>query len=171
NGKEGTRMLLKWTGIFLSFLAVAGIVVLVRGGTLPDTYGTTTPDRSDSSERRDDTALAERLAAPDAALDPQGLSRAIYEWHGAYGLALRSRGWDTMAAVGDAAVRVNALMGVGPAGQFAGFRSEAHRAYIHALLRAQRGRSREGVNHVADGFAALGDADMAARARTPGTGR
>jgi hypothetical protein len=162
-------MLLKWGCIMLSIVAVASLVGLVLGGTLPDTCATT-PERSESTELRDDAALADRLAALDAALARQDLSRAIYEWQDAYGLALRSKGWDTMATVGDAAVRVHTQMG-GPAGQPAGFRSEAHRAYIHALLRAQRDRSREGVNRVADGLAALGDVDMAAGARTLGLGR
>jgi hypothetical protein len=162
-------MVLKWSLIGLSIVAVASFVGLVLGGTLPDTC-TTTPERSESTELRDDAALAEHLAALDAALAHQDVSRAIYEWQDAYGLALRSREWDTMAAVGDAAVRVHTLMGGGPAGQPAGFRSEAHRAYIHALLRAQRDRSREGVTHVADGLAALGDTDMAIQARTLGVG-
>ena len=75
-----------------------------------------------------------------------------------------------MAAVGDAAVRVDTVMG-GPADRSTGFRAEARRAYIHALLRAQREQSREGVNHIADGFTSLGDTDMAARARTLGAMR
>jgi hypothetical protein len=58
-----------------------------------------------------------------------------------------------------------------PAGQSAGFQAEARRAYIHALLRAQREQSREGVNRIADGLASLGEADMAAQARTLGLGR
>jgi hypothetical protein len=166
-------MLLKWGCIVLSILGVAGIVGLVLGGALPDSCATTTTDRAEPIDLRHEAALAERLAALDAALARQDVSRAVYEWRDAYGLALRSRGWDAMAAVGDAAVRVNAQMG-GPAGQSggsAGFRTEAHQAYIHALLRAQRERSREGVDRVADGLGSLGDAEMAARARTLGIGR
>jgi hypothetical protein len=132
--------------------------------------GTTTADRAEPNDLRDETALAERLAALDAALARQDVSRAIYEWRDAYGLALRSRGWDTMAAVADAAVRVDAAMG-GPADHPAGFRVEARRAYFHALLRAQRDRSREGVNQIADAFEALGDAGIAAKARTIGAER
>jgi hypothetical protein len=75
-----------------------------------------------------------------------------------------------MAAVGDAAVRVDTVMGA-PAGRSTGFRAEVRRAYIHGRLRAQRQHSRDGVNHVADGFTSLGDTDMAARARTLGTMR
>jgi hypothetical protein len=164
------RMLGRWSGIALSILAVSGVVGLVFGGMLPDSCGTTTADRAEPTDLRDETALAERLAALDAALARQDVSRAIYEWRDAYGLALRSRGWDTMAAVGDAAVRVDAAMG-GPAGHPTGFRAEARRAYVHALLRAQRDRSREGVNQIADAFEALGDAGIAAKARTIGAER
>ena len=162
-----THMLLKWGFITL---AVAGVVGLVLGGALPDSCGTTATVRDEPGDLRDEAALAERLAALDAAIARQDLSRAVYEWRDAYGLALRARGWDAMAAVGDAAVRVDAVMG-GPAGHVTGFRTEARRAYIHALLRAQREQSREGASRVADGFAALGDTDMAARARTLGTMR
>ena len=104
-------MLVKWSGIVLSILAVAGVVGLVLGGTLPDSCGTTTADRDEPPDLRDEAALAERLAALDAALARQDLSRAVYEWRDAYGLALRSRGWEAMAAVGDAAVRVDARDG------------------------------------------------------------
>src|SRR5262245_53985907 len=163
-------MLLKWSCIFLSILAVTGIVVLVRGGALPDTCATATVDRSEETEMRDEAALAERLVALDAALARQDVSRAIYEWRDAYGLALRSRGWDAMAAVGGAAVRVDTAMR-GPEGHPTGFRAEARRAYLHALLRAQRDRSREGVEQIADAFEALGDAGIATHARTLGMGR
>jgi hypothetical protein len=163
-------MLVKWSGITLSILGLAGVVALALAGTLPDSCSTTAADRPESSELRDEAALAERLAILDAALDRQDLSRAIYEWRDAFGLALRSREWEAMAAVGDAAVRLHTRMG-SPAGQSAGFQAEARRAYIHALLRAQREQSREGVNRIADGLASLGEADMAAQARTLGLGR
>jgi hypothetical protein len=160
-------MLVKWSFITLT---VAGIVGLVVGGALRDSCGTTTADRDTPGDLRDEAALAERLAALDAALASRNLSRAVYEWRDGYGLALRARGWEAMAAVGDAAVRVDSVMG-GPAGRSTGFRAEARRAYVHALLRAQREQSREGVNHIADGFTSLGDTDMAARARALGTMR
>jgi hypothetical protein len=160
-------MLLKWGFITL---AVAGVVGLVLGGALPDSCGTTTADRDAPGDLRDEAALAERLAALDAAIARRDFSRVVYEWRDAYGLALRARGWEAMAAVGDAAVRVDTVMGSSE-GRVTGFRAEARRAYIHALLRAQREQSREGVDHVADGFTTLGDTDMAARARTLGTMR
>jgi hypothetical protein len=84
-------MLRKWGGIVLSILAVSGVVGLVLGGTLPDSCDTTTADRDKPSDLRDEAALADRLAALDAALVRQDVSRAIYEWRDAYGLTLRSR--------------------------------------------------------------------------------
>lgn len=163
-------MLIKWGAIVVSIVAMAGAAVFVLGGTLPDSCATGTIERSEQGAMRDDAALAERLATLNAALARQDLSRAIYEWQHAYGLALRAGDWEAMAAVGDAAVRVHTLMGA-PASHSDGFRSEAHRAYIHALLRAQREQSREGVQRIADGLASLGDTEMAARARQLGTGR
>jgi hypothetical protein len=171
---------LKWGGIALSIVVVAGVVGLVRGGVLPDSCSITKADRAEPSDPAAAAALADRLAALDAALADrlaaldtavarQDVSRAIYEWREAYGLALRARGWDAMIAVGDAAVRVDTLMG-GPAGPPTGFRAEARRAYLHALLRARRDRSRAGVNQIADAFAALGDDDAATYARTLGMG-
>jgi len=163
-------MLLKWTCTVLCILAVAGVIALALGRTLPDAGGITTTERQEAANLRDQAALAEHLAALDAALVRQDVSRAIYEWRDAYGLALRTREWDTMVAVGDAAVRLDTVMR-GPSGYPTGFRSEARRAYIHALLRAQRDRSREGVDKIAASFDALGDAGLAAQARTLGTGR
>ena len=66
-------MLLKWG---LITLTVAGVVGLVLGGALPDGCGTTTADRDAPGDLRDEAALAERLAALDAALASQNLSRA-----------------------------------------------------------------------------------------------
>jgi hypothetical protein len=77
-------------------------------------------------------------------------------------------GWDAVAAVGAAAVRVDGL--TAGCGHPTGFRAPARRAYVHALRRAQRDRSR-GRNHGADGFAALGDAEIAARLPAIGMGR
>ena len=93
------------------------------------------------------------------------MSRAIHAWRDAYGEALGSRRWEAMAAVGDAALRVDALAGL-PARHPTGFRAEARQAYLKALFRARDAGSVEGVERIADAFASLGDIQMAARART-----
>ncbi len=62
--------------------------------------------------------------------------------------------------MGDAAVRIDAREDEGTA-----FRAEARQAYLLALFRARDARAPEGIARVADAFAALGDREMAARAR------
>ena len=155
-------MLVKWGFITLT---VAGVVGLVLGGALRDSCGTTTADRDAPGDLRDEAALAERLAALDAALASRNVSRAVYEWRDAYGIALRSRSWESMVAVGDAAVRVDAAASR-PAGHPSSFRAEARQAYLRALDDARSVRSKEGIQRVAAAFAALGDAQMAAMVRT-----
>jgi hypothetical protein len=109
--------------------------------------------------------LPARLAAIDEALARNDTGRAIREWRDAYGVALGTRRWDAMAAVGDAAVRIDTRV-ARPPGGYTGFRAEARQAYLLALFRARDTRSPEGIARVADAFAALGDDEMAARART-----
>lgn len=105
------------------------------------------------------------LLSVDAALARKDRSRAIYEWRNAYGQALRTHGWEAMAAVGDAAVRIDALAGR-PGGHPTGFRAEARQAYLLALFRARDARRPDGIERVAEAFASLGDAEMAARVRS-----
>lgn len=114
---------------------------------------------------RAERSLAVRLAALDEALARRDMSRAVFEWREAYGVALRSRQWDAMTSVGHAAVRIDRIARL-PSDHPTGFRAEARQAYLRALVDARAAHSREGIEHVADAFAALGDAEMAARIRT-----
>ena len=109
--------------------------------------------------------LEQRLAALDTAIARNDLSRAVYEWRDAYGAALGTRHWEAMAAVGAAALRVDALAGRGPGGRGT-FRAEARQAYLLVLFRARTAGSAQGVERAAAAFAGLGDGEMAARART-----
>ena len=108
--------------------------------------------------------LPERLAAIDDAIGRKDVGRAMIEWRDAYGVALRSRQWDAMTAVGHAAVRIDGIARQS-SDSTTGFRTEARRAYLRALTDARAAHSRDGIEHVAGAFAALGDADMAARVR------
>jgi hypothetical protein len=153
-----------WQGIALPVLAIAlagGIVLglaAVRGSTR-NFEGPVMPPAKGQS------ALSERLAAMDEALARGDVSRAISDWRDAYGLALGSWRWEAMILVGDAALRIDALASR-PPGPRVAFRAEARQAYLNALFGARRVGSREGVLRVAEAFAALGDLEMAARART-----
>ena len=71
-------------------------------------------------------------------------------------MALGSRRWDAMAAVGDAYVRFVASPGASPT-----LRPEARRIYCSALFRAHQQGSIEGVLRVSEALAALGDKEVA----------
>jgi hypothetical protein len=149
----------EWWSISVSvatLIAIAGITI----GTLAS--GTGVAPEFSSLPPADERSFDARLAALDQAIARRDMSRAVYEWRDAYGLALGSRRWDAMAAVGDRAVRVDAIASPGHPGQF---RAEARQAYLRALFDARTTGSTEGIRRVADAFATLGDADMAARAR------
>jgi hypothetical protein len=156
---------LGWRGLVMSIpwmLALVIMLAILGGGRGEGTGGASfTAPLSAPAER----ALPARLAAIDEALARRDLSRAVFEWREAYGVALRSRKWDAMASVGDAAVRIDALARQ-PSDYPTGFRAEARQAYLRALVDARAARSRDGIVRVADAFAALGDAEMAARLHT-----
>ena len=151
-------------GVILSIVALAGIGVLAVGNVATD-RPRTTDERPRRSEQRPEPMLSERLAAVDTAIARRDLGRAVHEWRDAYGVALSARRWDAMADVGDAAVRIDALAGH-PRGYPTGFRAEARQAYLRALFLARHQRAPEGIERVAQAFAALGDTEMATRARS-----
>lgn len=155
----------EWWSISLSvatLIAIAGITL----GTLVG--GTAVAPEISLLRPAEERSFDARLAAVDRAITRRDVSRAVYEWRDAYGLALGSRRWDAMAAVGDRAVRVDAIASPGHPGQY---RAEARQAYLRALFDARAAGSAEGMRRVADAFAALGDADMAERARAMAGGR
>jgi hypothetical protein len=107
-----------------------------------------------------DTSLARRLTVIDEALAAGTLSRAFLEWHEAYGQAFRSGRWEALVAVGDAAARIDAA-----AGASAGFRADARRVYMAALVLARAEQCGAGVRRIAEALALLGDHALAAHAR------
>ena len=145
-------------------LSIAGIVAaasLASGLAVSHTPAGPDPEPARLVQRAGD--VRSRLAAVDEALARKDVSRAIYLWRDAHSVALGSRRWDAMTAVGDAAVRIDAA--TGPLGRPTGFRAEARQAYLRALFDARAAREHEGIERVADAFAALGDTKMAAQAR------
>ena len=83
----------------------------------------------------------------------------------ALGLAVGTRRWDALVAVGDAFVRfAEEYPRVRPQ-----VRSEAQRIYRTAILRAQQQGSFEGVLRVSEAFADLGDRDAAREGLTLAT--
>jgi len=96
------------------------------------------------------------LQRMETALRRSDVDIATRAWHDAYVAALDSGRWQGMLAVGDAALRL---------GQFSQPRraaaARAHHAYLSALFRARDDRSVDGVLHVGEAFAALGDTGLA----------
>ena len=150
--------------VIASIVALAGLAAIAFGGVAASTapWGAF---EADAREQRYEKLLPQHLAAVDAAIARKDLGRAVLEWRDAYGLALGSRRWEAMADVGDAAVRIDALASR-PVGQPTAFRAEARQAYLRALFEARRTKSQTGISRIADAFAALGDVEMAERART-----
>jgi hypothetical protein len=104
-------------------------------------------------------ALTDRLTMIEEALASGAMSQAFYQWHEAHGHAFRSGRWEALVAVGDAAARIDAAAGAG-----AGFRADARRVYMAALVLARAEQSGVGVRRVAKALAALGDHALAAHA-------
>ena len=145
-------------------LAIAGLVVaasVASGLAIGHTPGLQELETVPPVDRVDD--LRVRLAAVDAALAQKDLSRAIYLWRDAYGIALGLHRWDAMAVVADVAMRIDAASR--PSGGPTGFRAEASQAYLGALLDARAAGEHEAIALIADAFDALGDPHMAALAR------
>ena len=137
-------------------LAVAALAVAATFGT--GGVRTHPADRAPEAE----PAWQHHVAAIDAALARDDVGRAVLEWRLAYGAALGSRRWEPMAAVGDAALRIDARAGRLGARPMP-FQAEARRAYLSALWTARGVKSREGIERIARAFAALGDEEMALR--------
>ena len=150
-------------GVVVSIVTLVGIAAAL--GTLAaDRIGSARLERAGPHESWTAPTLAERLADMDAAIARQDQTRAVSAWRDAYGLALGARRWDALADVGDAALRLDALVGR-PHGYPSGFRAEARQAYLRAVFQARAQHAPEGIERVADAFAALGDRDMATQVR------
>jgi hypothetical protein len=157
----------EWRLITLAFAglaAVAGIAVAGLVGAKSTGDGRDVGPMPGTVLQSPERSLPARLASVDAAIARRDQTRAIYEWRDAYSVALGSRRWEAMVAVGDAALRIDAL--APPGSRYpSGFRAEARQAYLKAFLDARAAGSREGILRAAEAFGALGDAEMAARVR------
>jgi hypothetical protein len=107
--------------------------------------------------------LAQRFAAVNEAVNRGDVGSAAQAWQYAYLEALRTRRWDAMLSVGDAAMRIDAL--ARRPGRPTRFVAEARQAYLIALFRARDAHDRHGLERVGQAFARLGDREMATRAR------
>jgi hypothetical protein len=154
----------EWSGFSLSIVVALAMGSIVLASLVAGRAPVSTGRAFDALPAVEERALSTRLAAMDEALARNDAGRAVYEWRDAYGVALRSRRWDAMATVGDAALRIDAATGA-PTGHPTGFRAEARQAYLKALFDARAAGSPAGMERIAASFAALGDTHMAAQAR------
>lgn len=104
----------------------------------------------------DTAAWDQYIQAMDDALARGDFYAADMARQTAYLMALGSRRWEAMAAVGDAYVRFADRPGASPT-----LRPEARRIYRSALSRAGQQGSIEGVLRVSEALAGLGDREAA----------
>lgn len=95
------------------------------------------------------------IVRADDALAHRNVSAAEKAWLDAQGEALRSRAWDAMVEVGDAAQRIGEVAGSQHEGA-----PRARRAYLTALFRARSQGSLEGVLRATERFMILGDLEV-----------
>jgi hypothetical protein len=101
---------------------------------------------------------ANRLARIHAELAGGRIDLAAFEWRDAYAVALASRQWASLVAVGDAAVAIGDASGTR-----IGWTTKAQDCYRGALFRARSQASLEGVLSATQAFARLGDSGGAAQ--------
>jgi hypothetical protein len=118
------------------------------------------PDPGPSNGAATRAAWLDALREADGALQQGKLAAAARAVRHAHGLALASPRWEALLAVGDAYRRMGEAAGVRGA-WWAG----AREAYLAAFFRARRQDSLIGVLMVGDAFDALGDREVAERAR------
>jgi hypothetical protein len=98
---------------------------------------------------------ATALRRVDDAVRRHDISGAVMAWHDAHVLALRSRQWEGLVAVGDAYLRIGDASGIGRASQ-----AKARQIYLAALYRARAVGSIDGVLSAAQAFESLGDGEV-----------
>lgn len=144
--QPGTR----WGYLPIGFLAAGLPVAAMSAGLAPQSSSALGAPRG--------APWTAHIVRADEALASANVRAAKMAWLAANGEALRSRAWDAMVEVGDAALRIG--QAAGPRGA-AGPR--ARTAYMTALLRAHNQGSLEGILRVAEAFAALGDHEVVAQ--------
>lgn len=97
------------------------------------------------------TPWVEHLETMDRAIASKNAAEAIAAWRDAHTLALETGGWEAIAEVAGACLRI---------GEIPGFRktcqAKARETYWTSLLRARQQRSLAGVLRIGEEFGALG---------------
>jgi hypothetical protein len=132
---------------------VAGTWMVVAVGAAWISGAKANPSDTDASAG---PARYERPASVGEAAAAHDVTHVDREWREAYRVASRSRQWEALVTVGDAAVGID-----GAAGRPTMYRAEARRAYLEALFRARAQGSADGIRRAAEAFERLGDREAA----------
>ena len=143
-----------WRSLTAAFVACAAVIVWAppheRRAVEPraelPVSGGETPSASSTAERI--TAIGEAVHRGDLAT-----ARAV--WHEAYRSLRRTRDWQGMAALGDAALEAASASGARQP-----WDTDARQAYLGALFRARAEASLDGILRATGAFATLGDRDI-----------
>lgn len=134
----------------IAVVVVAMLIILIG---LALTEVRATHERSGGSL---DAPWRDSIRTLDDALAKKEIGAAERALHQAYLAALGSRRWEGMVEVGDATLRV---------GEVSGYRKvsepKARQLYLLAFFRARQQGSIDGLLRAAEGFAALGDREVA----------
>jgi hypothetical protein len=103
-------------------------------------------------------AYVHHVKAVDQALARRDAAAAGRAWQDGYAAALAAPGWEGLLAAGDAARRIGQLKGARGSSD-----AKARTAYLIAFFRARHQAAVTGMARVAEGFAALGDHEVAER--------
>jgi hypothetical protein len=139
----------------LSLLAVAVLLFAMTSARVGDA-----PARQVVADQKPaPPAWQTALQTMDRALVARDISAAEIAWHHAHGLAIHSRQWNALLAVGEAALRIGEHVAVRQP-----YRARAREAWLSALLRAREQRALDGVLAVAEAFGSLGDTNVVVQA-------
>ena len=144
-----------WRSLMVAVVASAAVIVWA----LPHAHRAVEPrpERPVSSGQTPSTdSTAERITAIGEAIQRGDLATARAAWHDAYRSLRRTRDWQGMAALGDTALGI-----AGASGARQPWEGDARQAYLGALFRARAEASLDGVLRATEGFATLGDRDVA----------
>jgi len=149
--------MVKGTAVLGAITLLLGIAPLEGAAIEPESGAATTATQGAAAPALDGTTLwVPLMAKMYGALSRGDLVNARRAWSGAEVAAVASLTWEALVEVGNATRRI---------GDAAGARGVttpwARRSYLTAFFRAQRQGSLDGMLRSAEGFAVLGDRDLA----------
>jgi uncharacterized membrane protein YfcA len=137
---------------FGMYASVLGLGLIAAGPTIAPLFRPV--ERIARLEQGVEPGWAPYIRRVDAALAERKISAAEETWHAAYAMALRSRSWQGLVAVGDASFRIACVTKS---------RTDIERTrqnYLSALFLARRAGAVDGMVDIIERVAALGDSGV-----------